>query len=45
MVPIDKLSILVTVGVSALVFHERFTQRYVVGLGLLCAGTAAMVVL
>ena len=44
-VPIDKLSILVTVGVSALVFHERFTRRYVVGLGLLCAGTAAMVVL
>ncbi len=38
-------SILVTVGVSALVFHERFTRRYVVGLGLLCAGTAAMVVL
>ena len=44
-VPIDKLSVLVTVGVSALVFHERFTRRYVLGLGLLCAGTAAMVVL
>ena len=44
-VPIDKLSILVTVAVSAVAFHERFTRRYVVGLGLLCAGTAAMVVL
>lgn len=44
-VPIDKLSILVTVAVSAVAFHERFTRRYVVGLGLLCAGTVAMVVL
>ena len=43
-VPIDKLSILVTVAFSAAVFHERFTRRYLAGLAFLCAGTAAMVV-
>lgn len=42
--PIDKLSILVTVGFSALAFHERFTRRYLVGLAVICAGTVAMVV-
>ena len=42
-VPIDKLSILVTVAFSAAVFHERFTGRYLAGLALMCAGTAAMV--
>ena len=43
-VPIDKLSILVTVAFSTAVFHERFTGRYLAGLTLMCAGTAAMVV-
>ena len=43
-VPIDKLSILVTVAVSAVAFHERFTRRYLSGLAFMCAGTAAMVV-
>ena len=43
-VPIDKLSILVTVAFSAAVFHERFTLRYLSGLALMCAGTGAMVV-
>ena len=43
-VPIDKLSILVTVAFSAAVFHERFTRRYLAGLTLMCAGTGAMVV-
>lgn len=43
-VPIDKLSILVTVAVSAVAFHERFTRRYLLGLALMCAGTVAMVV-
>ena len=42
-VPIDKLSILVTVVFSAAAFHERFTRRYLSGLALMCAGTAAMV--
>ena len=43
-VPIDKLSVLVTVAVSAVAFHERFTRRYLLGLALMCAGTMAMVV-
>lgn len=43
-VPIDKLSILVTVAFSTAVFHERFTRRYLAGLTLMCAGTVAMVV-
>lgn len=43
-VPIDKLSILVTVAFSAAVFHERFTRRYLAGLALMCVGTGAMVV-
>lgn len=43
-VPIDKLSILVTVAFSTALFHERFTGRYLAGLALMCAGTAAMVV-
>ena len=43
-VPIDKLSILVTVAFSAAVFHERFTHRYLAGLAFLCVGTGAMVV-
>lgn len=43
-VPIDKLSILVTVAVSAVAFHERFTRHYLLGLALMCAGTVAMVV-
>jgi len=43
-VPIDKLSILITVAFSAAVFHERFTGRYLAGLALMCTGTAAMVV-
>ena len=43
-VPIDKLSILVTVAVSAAAFHERFTRRYLLGLALMCGGTVAMVV-
>ena len=42
--PIDKLSTLVTVAVSAAAFHERFTRRYLLGLALMCAGTVAMVV-
>lgn len=42
--PIDKLSILVTVAVSAVAFHKRFTLRYLLGLAFMCAGTTAMVV-
>ena len=41
-VPIDKLSILVTVAFSYLVFHERLTARSGWGLVLVTAGTLAM---
>ena len=40
--PIDKLSILVTVAFSGLVFHERLNRRSILGLILIVAGTLAM---
>ena len=42
-VPIDKLSILVTVAFSWLVFHEKLTARSGWGLALIVAGTLAMI--
>ena len=42
-VPIDKLSILVTVAFSVLILRERLSRRYLAGLALLVAGTLAMV--
>ena len=42
--PIDKLSILVTVAFSYLVFHERLTRRSALGLALIVAGTLAMLI-
>lgn len=41
-VPIDKLSVLVTVLFSALVLREAVNRRYLVGLALLIGGTLAM---
>lgn len=41
-VPIDKLSILVTVIFSWIVFHETLTRRSALGLVLLVSGTLAM---
>lgn len=41
-VPIDKLSILVTVAFSGLVFHEKQTRRTAVGLLLVTGGTLVM---
>ena len=43
-VPIDKLSILVTVAFSYLVFHEKLTRRSGLGLALIVAGTLAMLI-
>ena len=43
-VPIDKLSILVTVAFSCAVFHEKLTKRSGAGLALITAGTLAMLV-
>lgn len=42
-VPIDKLSILVTIAFSHLVFGEKLTARSGVGLALIVAGTLLMV--
>lgn len=41
-VPIDKLSILVSIAFAALVFGERLTKKSALGLLLLVAGTLAM---
>lgn len=43
-VPIDKLSILVTVLFSYLVFHERLTKKSALGLAGIVAGTLLMLV-
>lgn len=43
-VPIDKLSILVTVAFSYVVFHERLTKRSALGLVLIVGGTLLMLV-
>ena len=40
--PIDKLSILVTVAFSGLVFHERLSRKAALGLALLTGGTLVM---
>ena len=41
-VPIDKLSMLVTVAFSGLVFHEKLTRRAALGLLLVTGGTLVM---
>lgn len=41
-VPIDKLSILVTIAFSCIVFKEKLTRKSVVGLVLITAGTLCM---
>ena len=43
-VPIDKLSILVSIGFSALVFKERLSKKAALGLALIVAGTLLMLV-
>lgn len=43
--PIDKLSVLVTVAFSYLVFKEKLNRKSLAGLALLTAGTVAMAVL
>lgn len=43
-VPIDKLSILVSVAFSAVVFHERLRKKAALGLLLIIAGTLLMLV-
>ena len=43
-VPIDKLSILVTIAFSRLVFHERLSRKAAVGLTAIVAGTVVMLI-
>ena len=43
-VPIDKLSILVSIAFSYLVFHEKLSKKALVGLVLIVAGTLLMLV-
>ena len=43
-IPVDKLSILVTVLFSFLVFHERLTRRSAIGLAAIVAGTLLMLI-
>lgn len=44
-VPIDKLSILVSIVFSRIVFHEKLSRRGLVGLGLILVGTLAMAII
>lgn len=44
-VPIDKLSILVSIGFSYIVFHEKLSRKALVGLIAIVAGTLLMVIL
>lgn len=44
-VPIDKLSILVTIAFSHLVFHERLSQKATIGLIAIVIGTMSMLIL
>lgn len=41
-VPIDKLSILVTIGFSRVVFHEKLSKKALLGLILITVGTVIM---
>ncbi len=43
-VPIDKLSILVSIAFSFFVFHERLTKKAALGLVLIVVGTLAMLI-
>ena len=43
-VPIDKLSMLVTIAFSWIVFHEKLTKKSVVGVLLITAGTLLLAV-
>ena len=43
-VPIDKLSVVVTVAFSYFVFHEKLSRKALAGLGLMVVGTLLMAV-
>ena len=41
-VPIDKLSVVITMVLSALILHEQFTPKSIIGCALIAAGTMLM---
>ena len=43
-VPIDKLSIVITMILAAVLLHEQFNLKSILGCGLIAAGTLLMVV-
>ena len=42
-VPIDKLSVVITMVLAALILHEPFTPKSIIGCVLIAAGTLLMV--
>ena len=42
-VPIDKLSVVITMVLAALILHEQFTPKSIFGCGMIAAGTLLMV--
>ena len=42
-VPIDKLSVVITMVLAALILHEQFTPKSIAGCALIAAGTLLMV--
>ena len=42
-VPIDKLSVVITMVLAALILHEQFTPKSILGCVLIGAGTLLMV--
>lgn len=42
-VPIDKLSVVITMVLAALILHEQFTRKSIIGCVLIAAGTLLMV--
>ena len=42
-VPIDKLSVVITMILAALILHEQFTPKSIIGCFLIAAGTLLMV--
>ena len=42
-VPIDKLSVVITMVLAAVILHEQFTVKSIAGCGLIAAGTLLMV--
>lgn len=42
-VPIDKLSVVITMILAAVVLHEQFTSKSILGCALIAAGTMLMV--